>query len=194
MNTLAFPTNKLPIRAQAVALIKRVSFRQGTFTLSSGKASDYYLDMKPTMLNPKGSYLLATLVLERIHKANADCVGGLEMGAVPLISPIAMLSDQTNKPVDGFFVRKNIKDHGTMKKIEGIENFRGRQVAILDDVMTTGGSAMKAIEAIKEAGGEIVLVLSIVDREEGAREFYEKKGLPFEALFTAREFLTANSA
>ena len=190
MNTLHFPANKMSIRARAIGIIKERSFRQGNFTLASGKPSKYYLDMKPTMLHSEGASLLAKLVLDKLHSVNADCVGGLEMGAVPLISPIAMLSNETRKPIQGFFVRKTVKDHGTMKKIEGIENFKGRRVAILDDVMTTGGSAMEAVRAIRDAGGEIVLVLSIVDREEGAKEFYEKEGLPFEALFTAKEFMS----
>jgi orotate phosphoribosyltransferase len=189
MNTLPFPANKMSIRARAISIIKERSFREGDFKLASGKTSKYYLDMKPTMLHAEGASLLAKLILERLHNANADCVGGLEMGAVPLISPIAMLSGETRKPIEGFFVRKSVKDHGTMKKIEGVGNFKGKRVAILDDVTTTGGSAMEAVRAIKEAGGEIVLVLSIVDREEGAKEFYEKEGLPFEALFTAKEFM-----
>ena len=122
----------------------------------------------------------------------AGVVGGLAVGALPLISTIPMLSARHAKPIPGFFVRKEVKDHGTMKLVEGLaegETLRGKRVVILDDVTTTGGSAMIAVQAATDAGAKVILVLSVVDREEGAEEFYKEKGIPFEALFRASELL-----
>jgi orotate phosphoribosyltransferase len=191
MEPLRFPENKRTIRSRGLSLIKERSFFRGKIRLASGKESDFYFDMKPSMLSAEGSYLLATLVYERIKGLNVDYVGGLEMGAVPLLSPIGIVSHTDNRPIAAFFVRQKIKDHGTKKLVEGLlptETLAGKRVVILDDVTTTGGSAKAAVDAATAAGATIVMVLSIVDREEGAVEFYRTHGIPFEALFTARDF------
>ena len=115
-------------------------------------------------------------------------VGGLEMGAVPIALSIAMKSNDRGRRIDAFFVRKEVKDHGTAKLIDG--NFApGSKVIVLEDVTTTGGSAMKAVEAVREAGAEVVLVLTMVDREEGATETFLEAGLTFRSLYKATEFL-----
>jgi orotate phosphoribosyltransferase len=189
METSRLSPNRLTNRANAFKIIKERSFTFGDFTLASGAKSKYYLDMKPTMFHPEGANLLAELILDRLQGMSADCIGGLEMGAVPLIAPINMLSYVTTRPLPGFFVRKTVKDHGTRKLIEGMDDIRGKNAVILDDVTTTGQSAMLAVEAAREAGANVVLVLSIVDREEGAEEFYRKAGVPFSSLFRASEFL-----
>jgi orotate phosphoribosyltransferase len=176
-------------RAKAFHLIKEKSFFKGSFTLASGKVSNYYLDMKPTMFDPEGALLLADLVLSHIEGVGADLIGGLEMGAVPLISTVAMRSAMVGRPLPGFFVRKSVKDHGTKKLVEGISSVKGKRVVILDDVTTTGASAMIAVEAARKAGATVVLVLSVVDRQEGATEFYKEVGIPFAQLFTAGDFL-----
>jgi orotate phosphoribosyltransferase len=191
MEPLRFPDNKVSLRAKAVKIIKEKAFALGEFVLSSGKKSNYYLDMKPAMFDPEGAFVLAQLVLERIKDLRVDYVGGLEMGAVPLIATINMLSFLDKRPVPGFFVRKTIKDHGTMKLIEAVDDLKGKNVVILDDVTTTGGSAMIAAEAAKAAGANVLLVLAIVDRQEGAAEFYEGKAIPFEYFFTAADFMAA---
>jgi orotate phosphoribosyltransferase len=179
-------------RDELLRIILRRSFALGKFTLASGKVSDYYLDLKPTMFDPHGSRLLAQMVLQRLWSVNIDCVGGLEMGAVPLVTTVAMLSDLTHRPIPGFFVRKSIKDHGTKRKIEGTsEPIAGKRVAILDDVTTTGESAMLAVLAAQEAEATVALVLSVVDRQEGAVEFYKGQNIPFAYLFTASEFMAA---
>jgi orotate phosphoribosyltransferase len=191
MEPLRFPENKRTMRSRALSLIKERSFFRGKIRLASGKESDFYFDMKPSMLSAEGAYLLATLVYERIKDLNVDFVGGLEMGAVPLLSPIGMVSHTDNRPIPGFFVRQKIKDHGTKKLVEGLlptETLEGKRVVILDDVTTTGGSAKTAVDAANAAGATVVMVLSIVDREEGAVEFYRTNGIPFAALFTARDF------
>ena len=111
------PRDTLALRKKVFDIVKRLSFSRGSFVLVSGRTSNYYLDMKPTMLNPEGSSLLAELVLNKLEGVKMHYVGGLAMGAVPLLSQIAMLSYAKGRPIPGFFVRKAVKDHGTMKLI-----------------------------------------------------------------------------
>jgi orotate phosphoribosyltransferase len=176
-------------RARLFELIKQLSFARRKVKLASGRESSFYFDLKPTMFHPEGAALLARLILSRLDGLGVELVGGLEMGAVPLIASVAAFSHDEGKPIPGFFVRKAVKDHGTKKRIEGPESLAGKRVAILEDVTTTGGSAIQAADAAREAGAEVVLVLSIVDRLEGAAETFEKAGLPFASLFTADDFL-----
>ena len=176
------------LRRRLFDLIKERSFRRGNFTLASGKQSTYYFDSKPTMLDPEGATLLAALIVAELAGVEADCVGGIEMGAVPLIAPVAMKSLETGRPLSGFFVRKAPKDHGTRRRIEGLD-LTGRTAVILEDVTTTGGSSLQAVEEVRKAGGNVALVLSILDRGEGAAELYAAANVPFKSLFRAEEFL-----
>lgn len=180
--------SRIDLRERLFDLIKERSFRRGSFTLASGKQSAYYFDSKPTMLHPDGASLLAELIIDELRDVKADCVGGLEMGAVPLIAPVAMKSIEAGRPLHGFFVRKTPKDHGTKRHVEGLD-LSGKTVVILEDVTTTGGSAMQAVEEVRAAGGTVALVLSILDRGEGAAELYAAAGVPFKSLFRAEEFL-----
>ncbi len=175
-------------RAKLFDIIKSRSFVRGHVVLASGKESDHYFDMKPSMFDPEGAELLAELLLERIQAFDADYVGGLEMGAVPLITPISIASLRAGKPLPGFFVRKTVKDHGTKKLVEAERHSR-QEVVIVEDVTTTGGSAMKAVRALEEGGAKVVLVISILDREENAAALYGEAGIPFQSLFRASEFL-----
>lgn len=170
-------------------IVRSKSYIQGDVVLASGERSTYYFDMKPTMFDPEGADLLADLLVERIGQVECDLVGGLEMGAVPLISPINAKSHRDGHPIAGFFVRKQPKGHGTKKRIEGTTDVAGKAVVIVEDVTTTGGSAMKAVEELKEAGARISLVISILDREQGAAGLYASAGIPFASLFKAGEFL-----
>jgi orotate phosphoribosyltransferase len=187
------PRDTLALRKKVFDIVKRLSFSRGSFVLVSGRTSNYYLDMKPTMLNPEGASLLAELVLNKLEGVKIHYIGGLAMGAVPLLSQIAMLSYAKGRSIPGFFVRKAVKDHGTMKRIEGVKqsDLKGMSVVILDDVTTTGDSAMQAVKAAQDAGAKVELVLSIVDREEGAAEFFAKQKIPFKWLFRAGELLQA---
>lgn len=180
---------KSELRTKLFDIIKTKSFVRGHVVLASGKESDHYFDMKPSMFDPLGADLLAALLLERISAFDADYVGGLEMGAVPLITPISIASLKAGKPLPGFFVRKTVKDHGTKKLVEGQSDINGKKVVIVEDVTTTGGSAMKAVRALEEGGAKVVLVISILDREENAAALYGEAGIPFQSLFRASEFL-----
>src|SRR5437588_9723506 len=128
--------SKSASRARLVEIIRKRSFFRGEITLASGNKSDFYFDLKPTMLDPEGASVLAELILPKLYDLNADYVGGLAVGAVPLLSPIAMASYFSGRWMPGFFVRKEIKDHGTRRLVEGVEpsELEGKNVVVLDDV------------------------------------------------------------
>ena len=177
-------------RRNLFALIKARSFSRGNKMLVSGRTTNYYFDMKPTMFHPAGAAWIAELMLDRIEGLKVDYVGGLAIGAVPLVNSIAMLSHQRGRPIPGFFVRAQVKDHGTQRRVEGTaESLAGKNVVIVEDVTTTGGSASTATEAAMAEGANIVLVLSIVDRLEGAVENFKNRGIAFQAIYTAEEFM-----
>jgi orotate phosphoribosyltransferase len=190
MEASRLAADDLALRTRASAIIKERSFRFGNFILVSGKSSPYYLDMKPTMFDPEGANLLARLVIDRIAVLKPDYVGGVEMGAVPLVASVAALSHEAGWPVRGFFVRKGAKNHGTRKLVDGVAHgeLRDKNVVILEDVTTKRMSAMQAVSAARAEGADVALVLSIVDREEGAAEFFRRQRLPFDFLFKASEF------
>jgi len=181
-------------RARLLEIIRKRSFGRGEITLASGRKSDFYFNLKPTMLDPEGATLLAELTYEAVKDDNLDFIGGLEMGAVPLAGAIAQLSWIKGHPIAAFFVRKKPKEHGARLAIEGLtkgESLRGKRVVVVEDVTTTGGSAMKAVEAVREEGAEVALVLTMVDREEGATETFSQAGLTFRSLYRAAEFLNS---
>ncbi len=180
-------------RARLADIIFRRSFGRGEVMLASGRKSDFYFNLKPTMLDPEGAALLAELTLDALADERIDYVGGLEMGAVPIAGAIAQLSFLEGKPIAAIFVRKKPKEHGAKLAVEGLargESLKGKRVVVVEDVTTTGGSAMKAVEAVRDAGGEVALVFTMVDREEGADETFKAAGLPFRSLFRAAEFLS----
>jgi orotate phosphoribosyltransferase len=179
-------------RARLADIIRTRSFGRGEIKLASGRTSNFYFNLKPTMLDAEGAALLAELTVEALANERIDYVGGLEMGAVPIAGAIAQLSFLKGRPIQAFFVRKKPKEHGARLSVEGLapgESLTGKRVVVVEDVTTTGGSAIKAAEAVKEAGGEIAFVLTIVDREEGAAETFREAGIPFRSLFRASEFL-----
>jgi len=177
--------------AELFEIIKRRSFRLGKFTLSSGAESDLYFNLKSTMMSPRGAYLSAQAFLHRIWPSGVDFVGGLEMGAVPIIGSLAALSEQCGRPVRTFFVRKEPKKHGTKDLVEGLalgESLAGSRVMILDDVATSGGSILKAVNPVREAGATVDTAMVLVDREEGASDFLAKHGIKLLSVFKGHEF------
>jgi orotate phosphoribosyltransferase len=185
---------KSAARARLFDIIHARSFGYGEITLASGRKSNFYFNLKPTMCDPEGAALLAELTFDALREDRLDYVGGLEMGAVPLAGALAQLSWLKNHPIAAFFVRKKPKEHGARLGVEGLakgESLEGKRIVIVEDVTTTGGSAIKALDAVREAGGDVVLVYTMVDREEGAAENFEKAGVPFRSLFKAAEFLKA---
>ena len=184
--------SKSASRARLAEIIRRRSFGRGEITLASGRKSDFYFNLKPTMLDPEGATLLAELTYETLKDDQLDFIGGLEMGAVPLAGALAQISWIKGHPIAAFFVRKKPKEHGAKLAIEGLprgETLEGKRVVIVEDVTTTGGSALKAVEAVREAGGEVALVFTMVDREEGASDTFAGAGITFRSLYRASEFL-----
>lgn len=180
-------------RVRLAEIIFTRSFGRGEITLASGRKSDFYFNLKPTMLDPEGAALLAELTFEALQQDKLDYIGGLEMGAVPLAGAIAQLSWLKGAPIAAFFVRKKPKEHGARLAVEGLakgESLQGKRVVIVEDVTTTGGSAIKAVEAVREAGADVALVFTMVDRDEGAAAAFAEAGLPFRSLFKAGEFLS----
>jgi orotate phosphoribosyltransferase len=179
-------------KRRLIEIVKARSFSTGGETkLVSGRSTSYYFNMKPSMLHPEGGHLIATLILAALEGGKADCIGGLEMGAVPLATAVSVMSQAQGRPLPAFFVRKQAKDHGARKLVEGLapgETLQGKRVVILEDVTTTGGSSMKAIEAAKAEGAIIERVITVVDRLEGAAETFKAAGIPFQALLTTADF------
>ncbi len=175
-------------KAQLEKILLKKSFRLGDFTLSSGKKSDYYVDCRTATTDSQGLFLISNLFLDRLEKGRLkiQAVGGLTLGADPIVGGMVALSATRKNPVQGFIVRKEAKGHGTGKLIEG--NLKpGWKVAIIEDVITTGASALKAVQAAKDSGAEIKIILAVVDREEGGREEIAKLGIPIFSLFTATQ-------
>jgi orotate phosphoribosyltransferase len=177
--------------AELLDLITRRSFRRGTFQLSSGGTSTRYFNLKPTMMHPRGAFLCARAFLARASDTGVDYVGGLEMGAVPIIAAMAALSDGEGRPLRTFFVRKAPKAHGTRDVIEGLvqeESLGGSRVLIVDDVATTGTSILKAAAAAREAGANVHHALVLVDREEGAAAALGRENIHLLTVFRAADF------
>ncbi len=173
-----------------VAILAERSARRGQFTLASGRTSTLYIDARLTTMSPDGLALIGPLGLAAIEEQrwSADAVGGLTLGADPVSYAIAYASAGRERPIRAFTVRKEAKAHGTGRLIEG--PFRsGDRVAVVEDVITTGGSARRAVEAIRAAGGDVLGVLAVVDRQEGGREALQAAGLPVAALTTAERIV-----
>lgn len=175
---------------QLVRLLAARSARRGNFTLASGRQSSLYIDARLTTMTPDGQRLIGRLGLQAIRNAawQADAVGGLTLGADPIAYAICHASADTDRPLRAFTVRKEAKVHGTGKQVEG-PLASGDHVVIVEDVITTGGSAAKAVEAVKRQGAIPLGVLALVDRQEGGREQLESQGLRVLALTTAAEIL-----
>ena len=178
--------------ARLAEIVRANSFGRKDVMLASGRPSSFYFDMKPSMLNPEGAFLVTKLLFARCRAAGAAFVGGLEMGAVPITGGIVAYSHQRGEPIAGFFVRKAAKEHGARKLIEGLApgaSLAGKRVVVVEDVTTTGGSAQKVVAALREMGAAIDTVLTIVDREEGAVETFAAEGIALVPLLKASRFL-----
>jgi orotate phosphoribosyltransferase len=173
-----------------LSILAERSARRGQFTLSSGRQSTLYIDARLTTMSPDGLALIGPLALDALREAAwpVDAVGGLTLGADPISYAIAYASAATEHPVRAFTVRKEAKTHGTGRLIEG--PFReGDHVAIVEDVITTGGSALRAVDAVRRAGGTVLGVLALVDREEGGRDALEGAGLSVLTLAGATDIV-----
>lgn len=174
-------------RQRLQGIIRRRSLLQNRdFLLSSGRSSGFFFDMKRTMFDPEGAALVADLLFELIRGEDAQYVGGLETGAIPIVAALCMRS-WPDKPLQGFFVRKEMKGHGTDRRIDGLLD-RGSRVILVEDVTTTGGSVMQAADQARQFDCTIVKIITLVDRLEGAAQNFRQAGIRFEPLFTWRDF------
>ena len=174
-------------------IILEKSYRKGKFRLSSGLESDFYIDGKQTTLSAEGAYLCGKEIFELIRNnpEPIDAVGGMTLGADPLVTAASMISFQEKQPIPAFIVRKESKGHGTEQYIEGLKNMpEGGTVALLEDVVTTGGTLLMVIERVEAQGFKVGLVVTVVDRQEGGAETLSKSGYPMKAIFTREELLS----
>ncbi len=174
-----------PAQSELLDLIHEVSLEKRAVTLASGKKSNFYLDLRQTLMRPRGVALAGKMVLGLLSQGAAvDAVGGMAVGAVPLVSAVLAAADGNPdfSHLLGFFVRKEAKKHGLAKQLEG--GFRpGQRVALVEDTTTTGGSTLEALDIVREAGGIVERVICLVDRGEGAMEAFAARGVTLEPLF-----------
>jgi orotate phosphoribosyltransferase len=178
------------LRNQLIALIRKVSYREGDFTLASGQKSSFYIDLKATTLHPEGAHLIGELAVQTIAAKGLEvqAVGGLTLGADPIATAISLMGRRHGKFWPAYIVRKEPKGHGTGQYIEGAENIpAGAPVLVLEDVVTTGGSSFKAIDRLREAGYRPVAVLTVVDRQQGGEKMLRDAGVDFISLVTLEQ-------
>jgi orotate phosphoribosyltransferase len=177
-----------PAEARLLQLLKDRSFQRGTFRLASGATSNYYIDGKMSEVFSEAAHLIGEVFYERTMNLDIHAIGGLEVGAVPLTTAAVISYHLHGRPMEAFWVRDKAKDHGTKKLIEGNLKPRSR-VVILDDVITTGSSSVKAIEAVRAHGCEVVSAVCLVDRLGGAEAAFHQLGVAsFQPIFTIRDF------
>ena len=173
-------------------LLRERGFRRGTFVLSSGKESDFFIDCKPAVLSAEGHVLVGQALLARIRDvaAPAAAVAGVELGGCPLASAVACASWADGGPLDAVYIRKSTKEHGTRKMLEGADHLgRNAKLVIVEDTVTTGGSTLRAVQAVREAGFEVAAVIAVVDRLEGGAAAIRDAGLSFTALYDRTDFM-----
>jgi orotate phosphoribosyltransferase len=178
-------------RARLIQLLTERSFERRKVILASGRESDFFIDCKQTMLTAEGHALIGELMFDLLAELPpCEAVGGVELGGCPLASAVSLVSFQRGKPLNALYVRKAKKDHGTTKLVEGDKSLKpGLKVALLEDVVTTGGSSLKAVESLKAAGAQVVGIVALVDRLEGGADTIRASGLPLVTLATRADFI-----
>lgn len=190
MNSLSLadlPTADLnQLRQTLLDLICQVAYKEGDFKLSSGQKSDYYINGKQVTLHAEGGLMVARLLLQMLPDGILG-VGGLTLGADPMVSAVSIVGAYEGRPVTPLIIRKEAKGHGTRAYIEGPTLPEGSAIAILEDVVTTGASALKAVERLRDAGYQVNDIFALVDRQQGGTELYKQEGLNFKPIFTIEE-------
>jgi len=176
-------------KKQLLKLLKNKAFLKKRIKLSSGKISNFYIDVRKVSLSPKGVYLISKLIFDLVKKENITAIGGPTLGADPIVSGVCLLAHRSRRKLKGFLIRKTPKKHGRQKMIEGQAPAASDRVIIVDDVATSGGSLIKAIEALRKEKVKIAAAAVVVDRQEGARENLSKYNFPLFSVFTKKDFL-----
>jgi len=176
------------LKKKLLALLKKEALKKGRFVLSSGKISNYYLDGRIITLTPEGAYLVASIILELIKGKGIDAIGGPTLGADPIVGAIAALSYIKQFPIKTFIVRKQAKEHGTQRQIEGPALKKKSKIVLVDDVATTGKSLVESKQALEKIGFKVDRAIVIVDRGEGARRNLAKVRCRLKSIFTIKDF------
>lgn len=169
-------------------LIKKNAYDQHTVMLTSGRISDFYVDCKQVTLDPEGAYIIANIILEQLEGQSIDAVGGPSIGADPIVGAVVTLSAERQHQLRGFIIRKQTKMHGKQQQIEGPLKV-GDRVVVIEDVLTTGASVLRAIQAIEEYGCQVIGVIVIVDRQENGKQLVERCGYPVWAIITHKDLM-----
>ncbi|MEM7119956.1 MAG: orotate phosphoribosyltransferase [Pseudomonadota bacterium] len=181
MNDLKTPD---AAKARLLELIREHALlKGGDFVLASGAHASTYVDLRRVTMHPEGARLIGRMLAPRLAEAGVTAVGGMATAAIPVVSAVVMASAESDHPIRGFYVRDKAKTRGTQRQIEG-QLETGDTVALLEDTMTTGGSTMTAVEAVREAGSTVAQVITVVDRQQGGADLYRDAGIPFDALIT----------
>ncbi|AFZ56288.1 orotate phosphoribosyltransferase [Anabaena cylindrica FACHB-243] len=182
----ATTTDLTTLRQKLLDLFCQLAYQEGDFVLSSGQQSSYYINGKQVTLHPQGALAVGRLLLQLLPK-DTQAVAGLTLGADPIVSAVSVVSVYENRPIPALIIRKEAKGHGTMAYIEGPSLPQGAKVVVLEDVVTTGQSALKAVERLQAAGYTVNRVISLIDRLQGGAELYQSNGLQFDVLFSIRD-------
>lgn len=174
-------------RTELIDVFRTRALKFGNFTLASGKTSSYYLDGKQVTLHSQGLRLVAEGLLDLLQDVSFDAIGGMSIGADPIIGAVLAVASQRKRELAGFLVRKEAKGHGTQRYLEGPVQ-PGQNVVIVDDVVTTGGSSLQAVDRAVEFGCNVVCVVGVVDRKEGGAKNFADRGLPFRSLLSIEDF------
>ena len=180
-------------RSELLKMLAQESYFERQLTLASGRASNYYVDCKRTLYLPRGAYLAGELVLELATAAGVEQIGGMAAGALPVTDAVIAAAHRNGVDIRGFFVRKETKQHGLQQIVEGA--FKpGLKTAVIDDTITTGGSSLQAVAAMREAGANVVAAIALVERGEGAVDAFAREGLKYSWVFTAEEVRAERAA
>jgi orotate phosphoribosyltransferase len=174
------------LRDRLLDLFCQEAYKEGDFALSSGQHSSYYINSKPVTLHPQGALAIARLLLPWLQE-NTQAVAGLTLGADPIVSAISVVSAYEGCPIKALIVRKEAKGHGTRAYIEGPCLPEGANVVVLEDVVTTGQSALKAVDRLRDSGYKVEQIITLVDRHQGGSELYKSLGLKFQSMFSISE-------
>ena len=180
-------------RAELLAMLARESYFERQLTLASGRSSNYYVDCKRTLYLPRGAFLAGELVLELVTAANVEQLGGMAAGALPVTDAVIAAAHRHAVNLRGFFVRKETKQHGLQQTVEGALK-PGLRTAVIDDTITTGGSSLQAVAAMRAAGANVIAAIALVERGEGAVDAFAREGLRYNWVFTSEEVRAERAA
>lgn len=178
--------NTEALRQTLLELLVQYAYKEGDFVLSSGQRSSYYINCKPVTLKAEGALAIGKLLFSQLPE-ETQAVAGLTLGADPIVTAVSLISALENAPIPGLIIRKEAKGHGTKAYIEGPSLTAGAKIVVLEDVVTTGKSALLAVQRLQDAGYIVEWVVALVDREQGGQELYKSEGLKFKALFSIQD-------